>query len=98
MVPTEFTLFQNYPNPFNPSTKISWQSPVDSRQVLIVYDMIGNEITTLVDEYKPAGSYEIDFQSTSSGSVGIQQLSSGIYIYRLTVGNFTETKKMVLLR
>ena len=66
LVPTEFTLFQNYPNPFNPSTKISWQSPVDSRQVLIVYDMLGNEITTLIDEFKPAGSYEVDFQSTQS--------------------------------
>ena len=61
---------------------------------LIVYDMLGNEITKLVDEYKPAGSYEVDFQS----SVGSQELASGVYIYRLTVGNFTETKKMVLLR
>jgi len=56
--------------------------------------MLGNEITTLVDEYKPAGSYEIDFQS----SVNSQQLASGIYIYRLIAGNHTDTKKMVLLR
>ncbi|MBP9121185.1 MAG: T9SS type A sorting domain-containing protein [Ignavibacterium sp.] len=94
VVPVKFELSQNYPNPFNPSTKISWQCPVDSRQVLIVYDMLGNEIITLVDEYKPAGNYEVDFQS----SVDSQQLASGIYIYKLSAENFTETKKMVLLR
>lgn len=90
LIPTEIALFQNYPNPFNPSTKISWQSPVDSRQVLIVYDMLGNEIITLVDEYKPTGSYEVNFDAVN--------LASGIYIYRLTVDNHTDTKKMVLLR
>jgi hypothetical protein len=90
MIPTEIALFQNYPNPFNPSTKISWQSPVDSRQVLIVYDILGNEVITLVDEYKPAGSYEVNFDAVN--------LASGIYIYRLTVDNHTDTKKMVLLR
>ncbi|MDP2365613.1 MAG: T9SS type A sorting domain-containing protein, partial [Ignavibacteria bacterium] len=93
--PISFELAQNYPNPFNPSTKISWQSPVGSRQTIKVYDVLGNEVVTLVDEYRTAGSYEVDFQS---GSVGGQQLASGIYIYRLSAGNFTETKKMVLLR
>jgi len=94
-VPIKFELSQNYPNPFNPSTRISWQSPVSSHQTLKVYDVLGNEVVTLVDEFKQAGSYEVDFQS---GSVGGQQLASGIYIYRLTAGNYTETKKMVLLR
>ena len=56
--PVEFQLRQNYPNPFNPSTKISWQSPVGSWQTLKIYDVLGNEVATLVDEYKPAGSYE----------------------------------------
>ena len=60
-IPTEFKLEQNYPNPFNPSTKISWQSPVGSWQTLKVYDVLGREVATLVDEYKPAGSYNVEF-------------------------------------
>ncbi|HCY74440.1 MAG TPA: hypothetical protein DHV28_00835 [Ignavibacteriales bacterium] len=90
IVPAAFELSQNYPNPFNPSTKISWQSPVGSHQTLIIYDVLGNEVATLVDEYKPAGSYEVNFNAIN--------LASGIYIYRLTADNYTETKKMVLLK
>jgi hypothetical protein len=86
----DFSLCQNYPNPFNPTTKISWQSPVGSWQTLKVYDMLGNEVATLVDEYKPAGSYEVDFNAVG--------LSSGIYFYKLQTGLFVETKKMILLR
>lgn len=89
-VPTEFGLSQNYPNPFNPSTRISWQSPVGSHQTLKVYDVLGNEVAVLVDEFKPAGSYEIEFKSDN--------LASGVYIYRLQTAEFTETKKMVLMR
>lgn len=92
--PLEFSLSQNYPNPFNPSTKISWQSPVGSWQTLKVYDMLGNLVTTLVDEYKPAGSYEVEFKST----VGSHQLANGIYFYQLKADNFVETKKMILLK
>jgi polyhydroxybutyrate depolymerase len=88
--PSTFALFQNYPNPFNPITKISWQSPVSSRQVLRVFDVLGNEVATLVDEYKPVGSYEIEFNASG--------LPSGIYFYRLQAGNFVSTKKMVLLK
>lgn len=73
VIPTESALYQNYPNPFNPSTKIRWQSTVDSRQVLKVYDILGNEITTLLDEYKTAGSYELNFDAIN--------LANGIYIY-----------------
>jgi hypothetical protein len=91
---SDFKLFQNYPNPFNPSTKISWQSPVGSWQTLKVYDLLGREVATLVDEYKPAGIYEVEFQSTVSN----HQLASGIYYYQLRSGNFIQTKKMVLLR
>jgi hypothetical protein len=101
----EFTLFQNYPNPFNPVTSISWQSPVSGWQTLIVYDVLGTEVATLVSEEKPAGRYEIDFDASG--------LTSGIYFYRLSVvptalqdidlkdgkvGNFVETKKMTLLK
>ena len=99
LTPSEFLLYQNYPNPFNPSTKISWQSPLGSWQTLRVYDVLGNEIATLVDEYMPAGKYEVEFQS----SIGNRQLASGVYFYQLQVyptssGAFVETKKMILLR
>ena len=87
---TAFTLEQNYPNPFNPSTKINWQSPFSSWQSLKVYDVLGNEVATLVDEYKPAGSYEVEFDATG--------LSSGMYFYKLEAGKFSSIKKMILLR
>ncbi|OGU35940.1 MAG: hypothetical protein A2315_12690 [Ignavibacteria bacterium RIFOXYB2_FULL_35_12] len=106
--PGKFSLEQNYPNPFNPSTKISWQSPVRSWQTLKVYDVLGNEVATLLNEEKEAGSYEVEFQSAArlpDGQVGNRQLASGVYIYRLQVypansevGSFTDTKKMILLR
>jgi len=89
-----FELLQNFPNPFNPSTKISWQSPVGSHQTLKVFDLLGNEVVTLVDEYKPAGRYEVEFEVSS----GIRNLSSGVYFYQLKAGEFVETKKMLLLR
>lgn len=92
VIPEYFTLEQNYPNPFNPSTKISWQSPVSSWQTLKVYDVLGNEIATMINEEKPAGNYEIEFES----SVGSSQLASGIYYYQLRAGDFVETKKMIL--
>ena len=95
-IASEFLLSQNYPNPFNPVTRISWQSPVSSHQTLKVYDILGNKVATLVDEYKPAGSYEVEFSAGSSGDAS--GLSSGIYFYRLNAGNFVETKKMVILR
>jgi hypothetical protein len=87
---TEFELFQNYPNPFNPSTKISWQSPVSSHQTLKVYDVLGNEVATLVNEYRPAGTYETEFSA--------EGLTSGIYFYKLQAITFVETKKMILMK
>ncbi|MBK7629959.1 MAG: T9SS type A sorting domain-containing protein [Ignavibacteriales bacterium] len=89
-IPTIFSLEQNYPNPFNPSTKISWQSPVNLYQTLKVYDMLGNEVATLINEEKPAGIYEIDFNAS--------QLSSGVYLYKLQAGEFKSTKKMILMK
>jgi len=86
----DYYLFQNYPNPFNPSTKISWQSPVSSHQTLKVYDILGNEVVTLVNEYRNAGRYEIDFNAS--------KLASGVYFYRIQAGSFTETKKMVVIK
>jgi len=93
-MPDKFYLEQNYPNPFNPSTTISWQSPVGGHQVLKVFDILGNEIATLVDEYKPAGKYEVEFQS----AIGGRQLSSGIYFYQIRTESFVQTRKMILLR
>jgi photosystem II stability/assembly factor-like uncharacterized protein len=94
VIPTSFELKQNYPNPFNPSTKISWQSPVSAHQTLKVYDILGNDVATLVNEYRAAGSYEVDFHPASS----IKNLVSGVYFYSLQVGSFVETKKMILLK
>ncbi|MFZ1517136.1 MAG: T9SS type A sorting domain-containing protein [Ignavibacteriaceae bacterium] len=89
-VPEVYSLSQNYPNPFNPSTKISWQSPVSGNQTLKVYDVLGNEVATLVNEFKNAGMYEVDFDAST--------LSSGVYFYQLKAGEFLETRKMVLLK
>ncbi|HCY76020.1 MAG TPA: hypothetical protein DHV28_08870 [Ignavibacteriales bacterium] len=91
-IPQDFSLGQNYPNPFNPSTRISWKCPVGSWQILKVYDVLGNEVATLVNEYRPAGSYEIEFNIGSS----FKNLASGIYFYRLQAGEFAVTKKMIL--
>ena len=91
-IPESYSLMQNYPNPFNPSTLISYQLPVSGYVTLKVYDLLGNEIATLVDEYKPAGIYNVEFRMQNL------ELSSGIYFYQLTAGDFIQTKKMVLLR
>ena len=93
-LPTGFVLNQNYPNPFNPSTIISWEVPVGSWQTLKIYDVLGNEVATLVNEYKPAGKYEVEFNPASS----IKHPASGVYFYQLRAGNFIETKKMILLK
>jgi len=95
--PAHFVLDQNYPNPFNPSTLISYQLPFSSDVTLKVYDLLGNEIAIIVDEYKPAGYYEIEFNCHSSLS-GIGELPSGLYFYRIQAGDFIQTKKMILLK
>jgi len=99
-VPDNYRLFQNYPNPFNPSTKISWQVPAGSWQTLKIYDVLGNEVATLVDEYKPAGTYEVEFNISSiSGNVSAKGgYASGVYFYQLRTDGFIETKKMILLK
>jgi len=89
-LPSTFVLSQNYPNPFNPSTRISWQLPTASWQTLKVYDILGREVVTLVDEYRNAGNYEITFDASG--------LNSGIYFYTLSTSNGSITKKMILLK
>lgn len=86
----DFILYQNYPNPFNPITKISWQSSTGSHQSLKIYDVLGNYITTLVDEFKSAGRHEVSFDAS--------RLTSGIYFYKLEAGGITLTQKMILLK
>jgi hypothetical protein len=89
-VATTFNLEQNYPNPFNPSTVISYRLPVSSNVTLKVYDVLGNEVATLVNEEKQPGNYEVEFNASN--------LPSGIYFYKLQAGDYNQTKKMVLLR
>lgn len=90
-IANNFQLYQNYPNPFNPSTRIQYQLSSNLHVSLKVYDVLGNEVSILVDEYKSAGTYEVEFSNTNG-------LTSGIYFYQLEVDNFLETKKMLLLR
>jgi hypothetical protein len=87
---SKFELHQNYPNPFNPSTKIKYHIPVGGFVTLKVYDVLGNEMTTLVQEEKSAGTHEVQFDANN--------LSSGVYFYKLQSGSFTQTNKMVLMR
>ena len=89
-LPYSFNLLQNYPNPFNPGTIISWEQPYNSHILLKVYDILGREVATLVNEEKPAGNYKVTFDAYN--------LASGIYFYRLNAGNYTSVKKMILLR
>jgi hypothetical protein len=85
-----FELFQNYPNPFNPTTSIEYTVPNNGYISLKVYDILGNEIATLVNEQKSQGNYQIEFNADN--------LPSGTYFYKLTSGGFTEIKKMMLIK
>jgi Tol biopolymer transport system component len=89
-LPRTYSLYQNYPNPFNPTTTIKYQIPDLSFVTIKVYDVLGNEVATLVNKEKPTGSYEVEFNATA--------LPSGVYFYRLQAGSFVETKKMVLMK
>ncbi len=98
--PTGFSLLQNYPNPFNPSTNIEYRIQNKEYVTLKVFDVLGNEVETLVSEEKPAGSYTVQFsaQSGSASDGDGYNLSSGVYFYRIVSGKHSETKKMILLR
>ena len=88
--PKSFTLQQNYPNPFNPSTTIRYSLPQSGQVKLIVYDVLGRQVATLIDEKKSAGVYNVSFNAA--------RLTSGVYFYRLNIGAYTDTKKMILLK
>ncbi|HUI28861.1 MAG TPA: sugar-binding protein [Candidatus Acidoferrales bacterium] len=89
-IPTEYSLGQNYPNPFNPTTVISYQLPVVSNVTLRVYDVLGREVETLVNERQTAGNYSV--------TIDARDLPSGLYFYRLQAGSYTATKKLLLLK
>lgn len=88
--PTSFMLYNNYPNPFNPTTIIKYSIPEASFTSLIIYNELGKEVSTLINETKSAGTYEVEFNASN--------LSSGVYYYKLQAGSFTETKKMILAK
>ena len=90
MIPKGFSLGQNFPNPFNPTTQISYSIPQKSFVNLKVYDLLGKEISQLINEEKEAGIYEVNFDASN--------LSSGVYFYHIEAGDFIETKKMILLK
>ena len=90
VIPKDFVLFQNYPNPFNPTTVIHYYLPVASHAVVKVYDVLGREVATLVNEQKSAGSYQVTFDA--------HLLTSGVYFYSLQAGSFAETKKLILIK
>jgi hypothetical protein len=87
---TQFAQQLNYPNPFNPSTTIRYELPHASQVSLKVYNTLGQEVATLVNETKPGGAYTVEFNAGN--------LASGVYLYRLQAGNFVETRKLVVLR
>jgi hypothetical protein len=93
-LPEDFVLYQNYPNPFNPSIKIGFGIAEFGFVSLKVYDVLGNEVVTLVNTEKPAGIYEIEFSANIEG----EELTSGIYYYRLMTAGMVQTKKMILLK
>lgn len=90
IIPTVFKLEQNYPNPFNPSTIVRFAVPEKSNVLIKIYDILGSEVFTLVNEELDAGWYERNFNAGS--------LASGVYIYRMNAGNFISTKKMLMVK
>ncbi|MCH9028699.1 MAG: T9SS type A sorting domain-containing protein [Bacteroidetes bacterium] len=87
---TDYSLRQNHPNPFNPLTTIKYQTSQNGFVTLKVYDILGKEIATLVNEEKPSGRYEVSFNASS--------FASGVYLYRLNVNDYVDVKKMILLK
>jgi hypothetical protein len=93
-LPKEFQLYQNYPNPFNPSTKIKFEIPKCAFTNLIVYDIVGREVATLVNEKLQPGTYEVEWSAISGGT----NYPSGVYIYKFISGDYSVTKRMVLIK
>jgi hypothetical protein len=90
IIPNQYSLSQNYPNPFNPETTIKYALPRDVKVLIKIYDILGREVQTLVNEFKKAGYYEIKFNGSN--------FASGVYFYRIESGDFVVSKKMVLIK
>jgi len=104
-IPTKFSLSQYFPNPFNPVTTIKYTIPnvtlsgvEGSRVTLKVYDILGSEVATLVNEEQGAGNYKVEFNAAQSAAADHPAMASGIYFYRLQAGDFVQTKKMILIK
>ena len=89
-LPETYSLNQNYPNPFNPSTVINYQLPKSGNVTLSVYNMLGQEVKVLINEFQQAGTYDVKFDAS--------EFSSGVYFYKIQSGSFTDTKKMTLVK
>jgi hypothetical protein len=89
-LPTSYSLAQNYPNPFNPSTQITYDIPKDGLVNIAVYDVLGREVSTLVNKFEKTGRYSVTFDASN--------INSGVYFYKISAGGFTETKKMILIK
>ena len=89
-IPNKFELFQNYPNPFNPSTILNYQLPVSNNVKLVIYDILGREAATLVNEKQQPGKYQVTWDASN--------LASGVYFYKLISGDFTQIRKMVVVK
>jgi hypothetical protein len=94
-VPTAFTLGQNYPNPFNPTTTIEYQVPVAGQVTMEVYSLLGQKVATLLQEVQEPGFYQVQWNGKDLNQ---QAVASGVYFYRLHVGDFTNVKRMMLLK
>ena len=101
-IPQELTLHQNYPNPFNPNTTIKWEMPKAGSVTLKIYDVLGNEVATIINEEFSAGKHEVEFSSHSGEGrnlpAGRQGLTSGVFFYQIRSGDFIQTKKMILIK
>jgi hypothetical protein len=89
-VPHTFELFQNYPNPFNPVTSIGYQIPEPGQVKIVIFDVLGRELQTLVNEFKPAGRYDVHWDAA--------MFSSGVYFYKISAGDFTRSRKLILIK
>jgi hypothetical protein len=89
-IPSKYSLSQNYPNPFNPSTKIKFELQTGSHVKVIVYNLLGRTIKTLVDNYLDSGAHEITFNATD--------IAAGVYFYKISANNFSDIKRMILLK
>jgi flagellar hook assembly protein FlgD len=94
-MPVTYALEQNYPNPFNPTTTITYQLPEQRDVTLVVYNILGQVVKSLVQNVQSSGTYAVRWDGTNDHGTGV---SSGVYIYRLKAGNFVQSRKMMMLR